>query len=151
MRRGILVVATLAIVFGLSPSYAGHSETGTYTIGTTPGLSVVCSPDCLGEPGLNIGGYTFPAAGEVPVTVEITDSSGAPVPFTACQDFNEALCGEAGVEPRVQGCGNTVDLSTSPIAFDPSIPTAIFVRVTDAGCAGPALGGEITITYAASS
>lgn len=149
MRRGTLIALTLALAVGFSPSYADHSETGSYTLATTPVLSLVCSPDCLGEPGLNIGGYTFPAAGEVPVTVEIADTSGGNVSFTVCQDFNDALCGEDGIEPRVVGCGTTADLSTSTVAFSPSHETSVFVRIADTGCRNPALGGEITITYAA--
>lgn len=149
--RRTLIAATMAtLALGLAPSYASHSETGEYSIGTTPGLSLVCSPDCLGEPGLNIGGYTFAPNGEVPSLADIADSSGAPVSFTICQDFNDALCGEAG-EPRVEGCAVSADLTKSVVTFTPDRETSVFVRIADRGCVGPALGGTITMHFAPSS
>lgn len=146
MRALLVVVATALVVLG--PAHAAHTETGTYTIGSTPGLSVVCSPDCLGEPGLNIGGYAFAATGEVPASITISDQSGGPVSFTVCQDPNEALCGETG-EPNVEGCATEADLAESEVGFLPDQQTWVFIRVTAPDCVGPAVGGTVTMTFEA--
>jgi len=125
------------------------------SIGTTPGLSVVCSPDCLGEPGLNIGGYTFEATGSAPISVKIADTSGGSVSYTVCQDFDGKLCGDQsstaanGPEPRIVGCGTTVDLTKSSVPFRGTAKTSVFIRLVDPQtCAGTALGGTITMTFA---
>ena len=150
----IAALTLAALLVSSQISFADSTE-GTYTIGTTPGVSVVCSPDCLGEPGLNIGGYTFEAEGTVPISLRIADTSGGPVSFTVCQDFDGRLCGDqsstatAGPEPRVVGCGTTADLSTSTVAFKDNKPTSIFIRLVDPQtCAGTALGGTLTLTFA---
>lgn len=142
--------ALMTVALSAAPGSADHQVTGRYTTGTVPGVGVVCSPNCLGENGLNIGGYTFPAAPEPPVRVTIADASRGPVSFTICQDLNAALCGESG-EPRLDGCATTANLSTSAVPFQAGRPTSVLIRTAGptqpAGCVGTALGGTITLTY----
>jgi hypothetical protein len=147
-RTGAVIVAVLAVVaLGVLPSHADYSVTESYTIGTTPILSVVTAPD----PDVRIGGWTFAAEGNAPISVAINDLSMGPVSFTVCQDFNGLLCGEAG-EPRVDGCASSADLSTSVKAFEANRPTSVFIRVVGPtqpqGCTGLGLGGTITMTFA---
>jgi hypothetical protein len=139
---GLLALTTL---LALSPGVSASTATGSYTIATTPGLSVVCSPNCLGVPGANIGGFQFPANGAQPVSVSIADASGGAVSFTVCQDTNgNGLCGEAG-EPNVVRCGKSALLGS---AFNPALEISVFVRITNNDCVGNvATSGTITITY----
>lgn len=140
----------LALLISLAPPASAHTATGAYTIPSTPGISVVCSPNCLGL-GLDLGGYQFPANGETPVSVTITDASGRAVPFTACQDANaDGICGNNNpnvgpLEPRADGCGNSATLT----GFAATRITSVFVRAIDANCQnGGATSGAITLTYA---
>ena len=141
---------SLAVLIAAAPPVAAHSVSGTYTIPSTPGISVVCSPNCLGAPGVNLGGYRFPAIAEIPASVEIADASGNPVSFTVCQDLNaDAVCGNqnpsvGAIEPNVVGCGTTATLS----GFQASQVTSVFVRAVDGTCNGSATSGTITLTYA---
>lgn len=155
MFRSVSLVTLLSafsmVALGMSPAaFADHApaptQVGTYSIGTTPFVSLVCSPDCLVE-GNNIGGYTFQPLATRPVQVDIADDSGLPVPFTVCQDADgNGLCGETG-EPRLVGCSTTADLGTAAVAFREDLATSVFIRVAQPGCLGPAAGGSITVTY----
>lgn len=155
MRRLFTIGLALgAATLGALPAQAAD-QTGTYTIGTTPGLSVTCSPDCLGVPDLNIGGYSFPATATAPTGVDIADASGGPVSFTVCQDTNaDTVCGNTDttvgpLEPRIDGCATSGDLTTATIPFQPDLPTSVFVRLVGVtgpiGCTGLGLGGTITL------
>lgn len=134
-------VALCTAMFLAAGPASAHSVTGTYTLASTPGVSFQTS-----VAGANLGGVRFEANGEQPVRVDIADASNGPVSFTVCQDFNGQLCGEAG-EPVVAGCGKTVDLSPSAVAFNVTIDLLVFVRITSQGCTGPATSGSITVTY----
>lgn len=156
--KGTLLAAALAGVVAAAPmARAAHSESGTYTIGTTPVVGVVCSPDCLGLSDVNYGGYTFVQNGQIPAQATFDDMSGGPVSFTVAQDLDgDGFSGNddptIGVlEPRVDGCGTVADLTASSIAFVNNRPVDVFVTLVDPiGCeAGLGLGGTVTVTYAA--
>lgn len=158
MRNSTLVIAlaTLTAV-GLTPGAFAHSATGTYTLAATPFVSVVCSPNCLiANGGVNLGGYTFAANGELPVHASIADDSGGVVSYTVCQDTNaDGLCGNtdptvSAPEPTVFGCGTEADLALSAVPFDTITETSVFVTTADAlSCPeGSATSGTITLTFA---
>lgn len=151
------IAAALAAVIAAAPiARAAHSESGTYTIGTTPGVGIVCSPDCLGLTDVNYGGYTFVQNGQVPLSAAFDDVSAGPVSFTVAQDVDgDGFSGNddpaIGVlEPRVDGCGTVADLTDSAVAFLNNRPVDVFVTVVDpVGCEGGlGLGGTVTVTYA---
>ncbi len=153
----ILLAGAVVMVLGMSPwAQAAHSEIGSYTIGTTPYVRVLCSPDCQGQSDLNYGGYTFAPNGELPVSVAFADASGLGVFFTVSQDLDgDRVSGNNDpslgiLEPRIDGCGTTGDLSTSVVPFQSWEATDIFVvLISPLGCPeGLALGGTITMTYA---
>jgi hypothetical protein len=149
----LIAVGACAAAMLVAPmAHASHSETGEYTIGSTPVVGFVCSPDCLGLAGVNLGGYIFEGvAGEIPVSVTIADSSGGIVGFTASQDLNgDGLFGDAG-EPGKAGCGTTMSLTTgSQVPFQANRPTLVGVRVVDPTCPGGlGLGGTATLTWGA--
>lgn len=149
----LVAFGAIAVAMMVAPmAHATHSATGDYTTGSTPVVGFVCSPDCLGEEGLNIGGYIFDGvAGEIPLTVTIADSSDGDVGFTASQDLNDdGLFGDAG-EPGKAGCGTTMSLATgSQVPFQAGRPTLVAVRAVDPACPGGfGLGGTITLTWAA--
>lgn len=149
MRTLVATILALAFVLSAAPATA-REATGSYAVASTPVISVVCSPNCLGVEGANIGGYRFGAlANEVPTSVSIDDASGGNVPFTVCQDLNlDSLCGNTDptigpLEPRVVGCGKDATLT----GFAPGVITSVFVRALDASCAGGATSGTITMTF----
>ena len=141
---------SLAVLVAAAPPVSAHSVSGTYTISSTPGISVVCSPSCLGVSGLNLGGHQFPGIAEIPASVEIQDASGAAVSYTVCQDLNaDSVCGNqepavGPIEPNAGGCGTSVELS----GFQAGRVTSVFIRAVDGSCAGTATSGVITLTYA---
>lgn len=146
MNRFVILAMCAIATVGFMPGAAAHTVTGSYTIATTPGLSVVCSPDCIIQ-DLNIGGYTFPNSTEEPIKVEIFDVSGGDVAYTVCQDWDGALCGEVG-EPRVVGCGSVVDLTTSVVKFRNQTDVSVFIRLVDTACpTSQASSGSIALTY----
>lgn len=148
MKRPV-VLALLACAY-LVPQVAraSHSIEGHYSTSTTPVIGVSCSPDCLDEPGLNIGGYTFPAEFEVPKSLRIVDASGGPVAFSVGQDLNaDGFSGDEG-EPSVTGCGTSVDLSTSAVPFRADKGTAVFITaVNPVGCTGVATSGTLILSF----
>jgi len=141
---------SLAVLIAAAPPVSAHSVSGTYTIPSTPGVSVVCSPNCLGAPGLNLGGHQFPGINEIPASVVIQDASGNPVSYTVCQDLNaDSVCGNqnpsvGALEPHTAGCGTSTNLT----GFQAGRVTSVFVRAIDGACAGTATSGVITLTYA---
>jgi hypothetical protein len=152
-RITALSVLLAALTLASQSSFASHSVEGSYTLAT---VVVSCAPDCLGEPGLNLGGYKFAIEDEVPVTATVADASGGAVAFSVCQDFNaNAICGEAAdpnlgtaAEPQVVVCGTTADLTKSTVPFVATKETSVFVSLIDADCAGVATSGTVTLTYA---
>lgn len=147
MNKLSVLALGLIAVLGLAPDAAASTAVGTYTIGTTPVVSVVCSPNCLGVPDANIGGFQFAGTTSTPTRVDIADDSGGNVAYTICQDTNgDSLCGDTG-EPTIAGCGTTVDLAGSAIAFRAGLVTSVFIQLASpADCDGVALGGIITLT-----
>lgn len=149
MRIFVAILVSLTVLAAIAPPVSAHSETGSYTLSSTPFVSVVCSPNCLGVPGANLGGYQFGAGPEVPASVVIEDVSGGAVPYTVCQDLNaDSLCGNTDptvgpIEPNAEGCGTSVTLT----GFRSGFVTSIFVRAVDSACTG-ATSGVITLTYA---
>lgn len=146
-KLSVLSLGLLAVL-GLAPNAAASQEIGTYTIGTTPFVGVVCSPNCLGAPDANVGGFEF-GAGGLPLRVDIVDDSGGNVAYTICQDFNaDSLCGDTG-EPTITGCGTTADLTQSTVAFRANTVTSVFITLASPlDCDGVALGGTVTLTSA---
>lgn len=152
-----IVAGALAAAIAVAPAaHASHSESGTYTIGTTPVVGIVCSPDCLGVADLNYGGYTFVQNGQTPASAAFDDISAGPVSFTVAQDLDgDGFSGNNDpslgmIEPRVDGCAVVADLTTSAVPFVNNKPVDVFVTAVDPiNCAeGLGLGGTVTITYA---
>lgn len=153
MRRMAKLAAGIGAVMAMMivPAHA-TTASGSYAVSATPFIGVSCTK-CIN--GQSIGGYTFPANGSLPLSVAITDSSGQKVAFTVGQDLDgDGFSGNTDpsfgmIEPRVDGCGNVGDLSTSAVAFSPGVPTAVFVTSFDPlSCAdGLAISGTITVTY----
>lgn len=152
MRSMPTTLVSIAILVALAAPASAHSVSGAYTLASTPGLSVVCSPNCVGT-GLNLGGFRFPANGEIPTSVAIADASARPVGFTVCQDLNaDNVCGNQNpsvgpIEPQVAGCGTGASLAGK--GFVGNQVTSVFVRMIDNTCPGNvATNGVITLTYA---
>lgn len=142
---GKYIALGMAMLMAISmfPTTNAHSETGSYSTGTTWGISVTCSPDC-GLEGLNIGGYRFTANGEAPIKATFTDASGGAVAYTVCQDTDgSSICGDVAGEPSIEGCGTWTDLE----GFSADVDVIVFIRIADPGCDGIASSGEITIDY----
>ena len=148
MSRAFFAIC-LALVAALAatPAQAGPTESKSYTVASTPVISLSCT-DC-GLEGLNIGGVTFAPTGLQPMRVTVSDTLQGAVGFTVCQNFdNDNFCGGdlAGtvVEPSIIACGTEAELGPD---FDPAFEVLVFVRFVEAGC-GYATTGSVTMEYA---
>lgn len=141
------LVLAFSMVTVFAPSaLAGHSVSETY------------DASAIGIRGsaadLNVGGVLFPAdvaQGQTPDTLEISDASGGPVAWTACQDIDgDAQCGNDEAEVSMSGCSSEADLSEPESgSWDPSAPIQVFVSTVDPGCPGAvATTGTVTLGFA---
>lgn len=134
LALGLVAVTALGLV-------ASASEPQSYVAPTTPIVSVSFS-----AAGTNVGGVTFPAPEGVPVEVIVDDASGAPVSFTACQDFTGDNFCDVG-EPSVTGCGSA-DLSVSEVPFLDLVDVVVFIQLASPDCGGIATSGVVTLIEA---
>jgi hypothetical protein len=94
--------------------------------------------------GVNYGGVWFEAPERRPVLVTANDKTGTPVRIKVAQDTNNNFqYGDPG-EPVAAGCGS-VDLRTSPVAFNRTGDIAVFVSHTYTGCIAGGTTGTVTL------
>lgn len=145
-------------LIGVTPIVHAHTVGPVpYTLGSTPYANFQMAPL-----DVSLGGVRFkPIPPEVPVGVSFTSSDGLTpivVKWMACQDFNLAVCGEAG-EPRMEDCSSNGDLTLSAVPFDSARPTIVFVEISrpfqNVGKIDPCgsvmnihLDGAVSLTYA---
>lgn len=99
---------------------------------------------------MNIGGVLFRASlanGQTPSKVTIADMSGGSVAYQVAQTLDgDLVYGEDG-EPQVNGCGKTVDLGASKVAFDPRYDVAVQIYTAAASCPSAATSGQVSLSY----
>lgn len=140
-------------MLGLTPSFASHTKTGTYLIGATPVVSLVCCEQ-TSSLGYALGGFQFPASSELPSLLTVRDATGmnGNISVSICQVLVDTTppptCGSPGTV-RLRTCTSstgTVSLANRGFVGGKSI--VVFVRITETECEGIATSGQVSIKYA---
>ncbi|MGQ0534807.1 MAG: hypothetical protein ACT4PT_01905 [Methanobacteriota archaeon] len=113
----------------------------------------LATPGVFWEPvgkGANVGGILFPSSWRDPIRLDIVDRSDGNVSYVACQDSDgDFRCGASVGEPRLAGCGTSVNMSHSTTPWNRTLPFLVFLRSPVPDC-GIASRGAVTLTYAPS-